>query len=694
MNKVDVNIANKLTPLETSVFELIEQIRKKRAPNTVVRVVGGWVRDKMLATPSDDIDLMVDNMSGEAFARIMAEEMGLKGPAVIKSNPEKTKNIETATMTIPVNGTDVELDFAQCRTEEYGDNRREVIVKPATAEEDAFRRDLTIGALFYNINERKVEDFTGKGLKDLITGTIRTPYDDGETNVTQENIDEVKKTFIEDPLRIFRAIRFAAKYNGDISPATKAALSDPEVINATFYSERKIATDRIGTELKKIFQGPNPAIGLSILKETSLLQTMLNESLKGTKYEGEMEELDMYQNNPHHELTVWGHTYQVLINMLEHFPQEDPNRQVIMVLAALTHDLGKLYRKVHGESGSHPGRTSYHGHEKESQEICSHLLRFLRFENDIIQQVSGLARYHMQPHNLGSTEGSMSAIRKFIRRMGEKSLSWLDVFNLSVADAYSKGLEIKPETIEEYKSFRTKLETALASMKMQDNSTKVTPVLNGHEIMQILDTKPGPHMKDITDFVNNLKDENPDITKEEASAKLIEKFKPNPESPVDIQASSDNESEFSTCSQHVFMQKMEDLQDLIDKDRLTEANSVLNSLKEKYGSDEKITRLIAINKFKCLTKNNKNVNIDLLQYVLNKASENFFDSVLNAYAYGMLIMTKTSTDNHVIKEVASRVNKLSPGTLRFVVNNIPKTKIVNTEAATLVKDYLDLNCRG
>ena len=71
MNKVDTDIASNLDPLETKVLNLIDKIRQTRTPNTVVRVVGGWVRDKMLQTPSDDIDLMVDNMSGEAFAKII-----------------------------------------------------------------------------------------------------------------------------------------------------------------------------------------------------------------------------------------------------------------------------------------------------------------------------------------------------------------------------------------------------------------------------------------------------------------------------------------------------------------------------------------------------------------------------------------------------------------------------------------------
>lgn len=252
--EINLNISENLTPIEKETFQLLNSIRSKRTPNTTLRICGGWVRDKLMGRDSDDMDFMVDNISGSAFADIVAEELSLnKSPHVIKKNPEKTKNIEATKMHIPVQGMQVELDFVQSRTEEYGSNRREVLTKPASASEDAMRRDLTINALFYNLNENKVEDFTGKGLKDLITNTIRAPRDSGVAS----SYEQTKQTFIEDPLRVFRVIRFASKYNGNISENTLRAIQDPEVIDAIFFSERKIAPERIGQEFKKMLKGDN-----------------------------------------------------------------------------------------------------------------------------------------------------------------------------------------------------------------------------------------------------------------------------------------------------------------------------------------------------------------------------------------------------------------------------------------------------
>jgi tRNA nucleotidyltransferase/poly(A) polymerase len=702
MNKIDTDIKSNLSPIEEKIFNLIDEIRRKRSPSTVVRVAGGWTRDKLLGQPSDDIDFMVDNMSGAQFANLVAEELKLeKAPHVIQENPEKTKNIEAAKMHIPIDGQEVELDFVQARTEEYGTNRREVTTRPASAEEDAMRRDLTIGAIFYNVNEKKVEDFTGKGIKDLITNTIRTPYDTGDI----KSVDEVKKTFIEDPLRVFRAIRFAAKYNATIAPATLAAIQDPDVINAIFFSERKIATERIGQEFQKMLKSKNPALALKLLKETGLMQHIVNESLKGTDYEGGMEELDMEQNNPHHEMTVWGHTYQVINNLLEHFPENNDEKKIIMILAALTHDLGKLYKQIQAPSESHTGTTSYHGHEKESQVIAEHILRFLKFENNIIKQVSGLARHHMKPHNFERGNGGDSSIRKFIRNMGEESLNWIDVLNLSVADAYSKGMNVDKETIQSYQSLRNKMEQALTTMQMKED--KVKPILNGNQIMQTLSVKPGPHMSLVQDYLKNLLDEYPSLTEEEAinrlreiksRAEVIMNQRPDINKMEDAvryvlndalktASSSSKKINACVCPQQLFKKKYEDIQKLMSEEKYTEAISTIKELHTGYLEDDKIAKLVAISMFKILSKDTKFRDNDLLQFALDRTENSLFDPILNSYSAGLLILLKTATDESAILEIGENMVKMSPGILRSVIDALPE-KVYHESIRNKLKNKL------
>jgi hypothetical protein len=144
----------KLTELERSIFGVLVDAKKRSGCTTTIRVVGGWVRDKVLGLESDDIDIALDDMSGAEFAEMVLgylkrQSGGVQTSrlAVIERNPEQSKHLETATMRIE----GVSIDFVGLRAEEYADGSRIPTVRLGTAEEDALRRDLTINALFYEI---------------------------------------------------------------------------------------------------------------------------------------------------------------------------------------------------------------------------------------------------------------------------------------------------------------------------------------------------------------------------------------------------------------------------------------------------------------------------------------------------------------------------------------------------------------
>ena len=152
---------------------------------------------------SHDIDIALNDMFGEQFAEIVrakqkknAEITGDKkegkGYGVIKSNSDKSKHLETAV--VKVNG--IFIDLVNLRSEEYGEDSRFPEIKIGTPLEDALRRDLTINSMFYNINSKTIEDLTEQGISDLKNRVARTPL-------------PPLKTFIDDPLRDLRVIRFA-----------------------------------------------------------------------------------------------------------------------------------------------------------------------------------------------------------------------------------------------------------------------------------------------------------------------------------------------------------------------------------------------------------------------------------------------------------------------------------------------------
>jgi len=159
-----------------------------------------------------DIDIALNNLMGKEFTDLILSytkscdnkfvanpEKDVRSVGVIKTNPEQSKHLETATTHI----FGESIDFVNLRSEKYAstessdsNSRIPTEVSIGTPIEDAFRRDLTINALFFNITQQQIEDYTGRGLKDLKRGYIRTPL-------------EPRQTFLDDPLRILRTIRFA-----------------------------------------------------------------------------------------------------------------------------------------------------------------------------------------------------------------------------------------------------------------------------------------------------------------------------------------------------------------------------------------------------------------------------------------------------------------------------------------------------
>eukprot|EP01117_Protostelium_nocturnum_P016984 TRINITY_DN6822_c0_g2_i1.p1 TRINITY_DN6822_c0_g2~~TRINITY_DN6822_c0_g2_i1.p1 ORF type:complete len:549 (-),score=186.67 TRINITY_DN6822_c0_g2_i1:7-1653(-) len=243
-----------------------ERSNQSLPTKTVLRAAGGWVRDKLLGVESHDIDIALDNCQGQDFGRAIIEYQTSRNPSkeptkmgVVKSNPDQSKHLETATMKV----LDMDIDFCNLRVETYADSRI-----PTTGfgspKEDAFRRDLTINSLFYNLNEDILEDFTGKGVQDLKNKLIRTPL-------------SPHQTFLDDPLRVLRAVRFASRFSYHLDTDLCAAALLPQVKTAL---SQKVSKERIGKELMGMFHHPrvtkesmkSPVYAFKLLRELELLE--------------------------------------------------------------------------------------------------------------------------------------------------------------------------------------------------------------------------------------------------------------------------------------------------------------------------------------------------------------------------------------------------------------------------------------
>lgn len=602
--EIDVNIISRLSQEEKEIFSIIQNVIKNKTPSTQAFAVGGWTRDKLLGKKSNDIDIMVDDVSGSDFAKMVTSYIGVKDPHVIRENPEKSKFITTAKAYIPLsNGVKQEVDFAQARSEVYDNESRIPTIKTATPQADAFRRDLTINSIFFRINDFKIIDFTGKGIADLQNNIIRTPQDP-------------LKTFKEDPLRTFRCVRFSAKYNFKIDPATYAAMMDPSLRDEI---KKKVSKERVGEEIKKTLSNPNAQYAITLLKDTGLLEDILSESLKGTEFEGKVHpSLDMDQQSTYHNLTLWEHTMEVVKNVIEKYKDMEPEKRIVMILSALMHDLGKLSLDIQKKTDD--GHTSYHGHEESSGKIVEHILRYLKME-PYIKEVSNLVKNHMKLHHRERDSAGLRSFRRFIREMGEISLNWIDVFNLSVADAYAKDRTVDEETVKDYQEMESKLKEALTTMSpLSDPSKpKVLPVLNGNEIMAAFDNKkPGPWVKTVTNWLLDVQDQDPSLTKEDAIKRIKANF---PE--------FSNVTKQAKCSKILLDSTVKKVNDILN-DKPTESVSLINKLVGNNPDDEDViaaglrTAIYATLKLKKTL-----ISSDMIELGKKIAKKNFLDPEIN-----------------------------------------------------------------
>lgn len=239
-----------LTEKESLIFNRLKEVLHHFNLNTQLRVAGGWVRDKLLGKDCYDIDIAIDNMLGREFCEKINEYLSksgedIQGVGVIQSNPDQSKHLETARMRL----CDLWIDFVNLRAEDYAENSRIPTMRFGTAEEDAYRRDLTINSLFYNINTGSIEDFTGRGIADLKSGKIVTPL-------------PPKETFLDDPLRVLRAIRFGARFSFVLDEALKEAAASDEVRAAI---ADKISRERIGHEVDLMVGGNQPVKAMTYI---------------------------------------------------------------------------------------------------------------------------------------------------------------------------------------------------------------------------------------------------------------------------------------------------------------------------------------------------------------------------------------------------------------------------------------------
>lgn len=329
--------------------QLIEFAKLVRLRGAGLFVVGGRVRNALLGLPLSDTD---------ATSRLTPEEiLSLCREAGIKTVP---KGEAFGMIEVHLGGETYEhTTFRRDIYGEGGAHRPGSVSFSETPEEDAFRRDFTVNAIYASVPEGELVDPTG-GLEDIKTRLIRTTAPDPEVILR------------DDGLRIMRLCRFAAELGFDIEEKTFEAAKKCAPLLAD------ISAERIRDELVKILMADTkyglPAEesvlrGLRLLDETGALDVILPElaRCRGVPQRPEF------------------HRFPVLEHMLRTAALSEPIKE--LRLACLLHDVAKpVMLEKQG---------NMHGHDAAGEGIARDILRRLRFDNAAVETASWLVRRHM-----------------------------------------------------------------------------------------------------------------------------------------------------------------------------------------------------------------------------------------------------------------------------------------------------------
>jgi tRNA nucleotidyltransferase (CCA-adding enzyme) len=437
-------------------------------------LVGGCVRDNLLKIPCKDYDI---------------EIFGIDSLELIENSLKKFGSVKLVGKSFGVLTLKIEkydFDFALARTEKkvgFGHGDFEVTTNASLSyKEAALRRDFTINSIGYDYSRKELLD-PFNGLKDLQNGILRHIND---------------STFIEDPLRVYRAIQFAGRFEFSLDLKTKE-LCKQMVLNDDL---KYLAKERIYEEFKKLFlKSKKPSIGFELLRELEVLN-----------YFPELKALiNCAQDTEYHpEGDVWIHTLMTLDEMAKIIKKEkieDEHRILYLFYSILCHDLGKPYcTEVIN------GRITSYKHESLGLEPTISFMQRLTNEKKFIDLILPLVKNHLAPFQLYLSESSIKAVKRLSLKVNIE-----DLCLVCLADCLGRDIKDK----EKCPKATSWLLNQAKNLNIESNSLK--PLVQGRDLIS-LGMKPSKIFKDILDDALDLQIDE-DLEKEKIIEKLIIKYK-------------------------------------------------------------------------------------------------------------------------------------------------------------------------
>ena len=409
-------------------------------------MVGGTVRDVLLHRgESNDADLATDAHPDE-IKRIVAP-----------TRPNAVILVGERFGTVRLHyGTDI-VEITTFRSELYNpESRKPEVCFGTELLEDLRRRDFTINAM----------------ARDPLTGQISDPFggrQDLEANILRAVGNEPDKRFDEDPLRLLRAVRFAAQLDFTIEPETRRSI----IRQASKL--QKISRERIRDEMNKLLVSPHPAKGLDLLVELGLMEWIIPEVM----------ELRGVSQQPHptvHSKDVYAHVLRVM---------ERSSPRLITRWSALLHDIAKPRTRSVEE-----GKVHFFGHEDLGAHMAREILKRLHFDRDFIESVSRIVHLHMRA-NAYTSEWTDGAVR---RLMLDSNDNLPDLLDLSRADITS----YRADKVSRAAARVSELAERCQRLKEEAERVPLKSPLDGNELMAMFGRGPGPWLRPIKNHLLSL----------------------------------------------------------------------------------------------------------------------------------------------------------------------------------------------
>lgn len=489
-------------PLEMnlSFHPLLERIRAVIPSDTLVYLVGGAVRDALRNRPSHDLDFSV-----QGDAKTLARQVG---DALDAAYYPLHGEFDAGRVVLDVDGERYILDF--------------VGLHPGGLEADLKTRDFTINAIAVDVR-------APQQLLDPLGGAVSLKQ--GELRACSP------ASLQDDPVRILRAVRLAVDMQLRILPETR------RLMKAALPGLEHVSPERIRAEFLRIFGGRQPATALRILDLMGVLAMIFPETtaLKG-----------ITQSSPH-VYPVWEHTLAVierldgLLNALgldydpdtsannlvfghvslrlgryrekiaQHLSAEttpDITRRALLFFSALYHDIAKPLTRTEEENG----RIRFFQHEKQGAILVAGRAAALHMSADELTILEKTVAHHMRPLWLSQNDQAPGprAIYRFFRDTGDIGV---DICLLSLADflgTYGPGVP-QQAWAHHVDVIRLLLE---GWWERREETVFPPPLLNGRDVMQLLDIPPGPRVGELLEMLREAQAAGEITTREQAEAFL------------------------------------------------------------------------------------------------------------------------------------------------------------------------------